>query len=184
MTAALCESKSYFHPVIWSIITQRLFALSWNLKDIVLLWLFIVPASLIPNTTSSVCTCYIFAGNSSERQRQTWIVEMTRSQSLLCKGCEAYRKQRCQMQAQLQVITPAVERTNQSTAKMMKKKKSHHQQHAVPVTPTCIWKYDKTYQWQAFIYCHTLLFFKFSKYRRLFSSCFQWGKIISLNLNF
>lgn len=122
MTAALCESKAYFHPVIWSIITQRLFALSSNPKDIVLLWLFIVPASLIPNTTSSVCTCYIFTGNSSERQRQTWAVEMTRSQRFasvcFARGCEAYRKQRCKMQAQWQVITPAVERTIQSTAKL------------------------------------------------------------------
>lgn len=46
-----------------------------SLRDTVLLWL--LPALLIPTTTSAVGACYIFTGNSGERQRQTWIVEMT-----------------------------------------------------------------------------------------------------------
>lgn len=32
---------------------------------------------LIPDTTSAVCACYIFTGNSDERQRQTQIAEVT-----------------------------------------------------------------------------------------------------------
>lgn len=191
MTAALCESKAYFHPVIWSIITQRLVALSWNLKDIALLWLFIVPASLIPNTTSSVCTCYIFTGNSSERQRQTWIVEMTRSQryATVCfaRGARhiVSRDAKCKLNCKwLHLLW-----REQSRALQNDEKKSHHQQHAVPVTPTCtipahpIWKYDKTFWWQAFIHYHALVF-KFSKYWRIFSSRLRCSKIISSNLKF
>lgn len=63
-----------------------------SLRDTVLLWLFIVPALLIPNTTSAVCTCYIFAGNSSERQRKTWIVKMTCREThecVLCMGVQS-----------------------------------------------------------------------------------------------
>lgn len=51
---------------------------------------FIAPALLIPNTTSAVGACYIFTGNSGERQRQTWIAEVTRRERthecLLCMG--------------------------------------------------------------------------------------------------
>lgn len=46
-------------------------------QDIVMLWLFLFPVLLIPNTISAGCAVFIFTGNSSERDRQTWIVEMT-----------------------------------------------------------------------------------------------------------
>lgn len=43
----------------------------WSLKDITLLGLFIIPTSLLLNTTPAACTCYTSTANSGERQRQT-----------------------------------------------------------------------------------------------------------------
>lgn len=156
-----------------------------------LLWLLIVPASLIPNTTSSVCTCYIFTGNSGERQRQTWIVGVTCSErsTSVCFAweCEVYSKQR-PMRAQSLVITPAVKRITQSIAKRKTAThcSSYTDLHVISSHLTChpIWKCGCDKSLTGMHLFTTTACCNARKYGRTFTSRFRCSKIMPSNLKF